>query len=193
MLLSYIELVEDIANAGVIVKDDGSPIDMENINGASIDITLGDEIMFEEVPAADSLATGRPTIDLKSKETLDMKKVAIPETGLLLKPNQFILASTYEKFFLPDNIVAEYVLKSSLARSGLQHLLAGYCDPCWQNSHLTLELKNVTQYNTLLLRPRMKIGQIKFYKVSHVPMEHSYAVKGQYNNSKGVTGSGGLR
>lgn len=189
MLLSYTQLIEDIANTGVIVKNNGDPIDLDQVNGASIDILLGDEVMVE---LRQPKLNDYKEVDLQAKETLDMVKVKIPSKGYKLLPNQFILASSAEKFFLPDNIVAEYVLKSSLARCAMQHMLAGYCDPWWENSHLTLELKNDSQFHTLILKAGMKIGQIKFYKVNHVPYVNGYAVHGQYNNSKGVTESGGL-
>lgn len=191
MLLSHTQLVEDIANTGVITKSNGDLINLDQVNPASIDIRLGNEIMVERQTGP--TGSSRVEVDLSAKETLNMEKIKIPEGGFRLFPNQFILASTSEKFFLPDNIVAEYVLKSSLARCGMNHMLAGYCDPDWHNSHLTLEIKNDSQFHTLILKPSMKIGQMKFYKVKHVPAEHSYAIKGQYNNSNGVVGSGGLR
>jgi len=191
MLLSYTQLINDIVNTGVITTSDNDLIDIDQVNGASIDITLGNEIMIECRSLPD-----RPLpvlIDLQAKETLNLEKIKIPVSGYHLKPNEFILASSVEKFNLPDNIVAEYVLKSSLARCALQHMLAGYCDPNWTDSHLTLELKNEAQHHILLLKPNMKIGQVKFYKVDHVPHEHSYAVKGNYNSSNGVTESKGLK
>lgn len=191
MLLSYNELIEDIVNAGVITQNNGDPIDLSLVNGASIDITLDKSILVEGRPSPNNRFS--TIVDLKNKDTINMMKYDIGEEGYDLHPNNFILASTREKFYLPDNIVAEYVLKSSLARSGLQHMLAGYCDPWWSNSHLTLELKNETQFHTLVLKEGMKIGQVKFYKVAHVPHDKGYAVHGQYNDSKGATQSAGLK
>lgn len=159
----------------------------ENINGASIDITIGSEIMVERTSFTGAL------VDLKQKETLNMKTVEIPEDGYMLLPGEFILATSEETFNLPRNIAAEYKLKSSLARSGLQHLLAGWCDPGWYGSKLTLELKNVSQHHTLIIRPGMKIGQMVFWECEPVPEENSYAVKGQYNKQETVTGSKGAR
>lgn len=180
-LISYEELVE-LVKQGVI----DAPI--EHINGASIDLTLGDTIMCETFVAS---AYGRQ-VKLKDKEAPPMYSHNIQE-GYSLTPNEFILATTTETFNLPNNIAAEYKLKSSLARSGLQHLLAGWCDPGWNNSKLTLELKNVTQHNKLFLEPGMKIGQVVFWKCEPVPDEHSYAVKGQYNGQETVTASKGSR
>jgi deoxycytidine triphosphate deaminase len=65
-------------------------------------------------------------------------------------------------------------------------------DPRWHNSKLTLELKNELSHHQILLKTGMKIGQIIFYRVTPVPEEHSYAVKGRYNNTTEVTASKGV-
>lgn len=179
-LISYAGLVGLVSNGVIDAKH-------ENISGASIDITIGPDIMFESGDINGSL------VDLMGKDNLNMKKVAIPEDGYMLLPGDFILATSQETFNLPRNIAAEYKLKSSLARSGLQHMLAGWCDPGWFGSKLTLELKNVTRHHTLLIKPGMKIGQMVFWSCDPVPEANSYAVKGQYNKQETVTGSKGVR
>lgn len=179
-LISYNGLVK-LVEEGVI----NAPI--ENINGTSIDITLGNSILVEGGNWVNTV------INLKDKGTLTMLDQIIPDDGYRLAPNEFILASTQETFNLPNNISAEYKLKSSLARSGLQHLLAGWCDPGWNNSKLTLELKNITNQHTLLLIKGMKIGQMVFWECEPVPDHANYATKGQYNNQDKVTPSKGIR
>ena len=161
--------------------------DPANISGSSIDITIGDTILVEDIDMSGSV------VDLKEKESLNMKEFTIPEQGYLLFPGEFILASSAETFNLPNWVAAEYKLKSSLARSGLQHLMAGWCDPGWNNSKLTLELTNVTQHHSLLIKPGMKIGQMVFFACEPVPSEQSYAVKGQYNSQETVTANKGVR
>lgn len=179
-LISYNGLVD-------LVKDGVIDAPIENVNGASIDITIDDIIMIEK-------PTSRIyTIDLKEKESLELRKHLIQDYGFKLYPGQFVLASSREVFNLPDDLAAEYKLKSSLARSGLQHMLAGWCDPGWTNSKLTLELKNVTQNHVLILKPGMKIGQMVFWECNPVPEDRSYAVTGQYNNQDGTTANKGLR
>ncbi len=179
-LLSYNRLVE-LVKTGII----DAPL--ENVNGASIDITLGAEILIE-----DPTLLSKP-VDLATKESIGMHHRNITNVPYTMLPGNFILASTNETFNLPPHIACEYKLKSSLARSGLQHMLAGWCDPGWNNSQLTLELKNVTQNHILKLTHGMKIGQMVFFECDAVPEEHSYAKKGQYNNQETVTASKGLR
>ncbi len=179
-LLSYKQLVE-LVEQGVI----DAPL--ENINAASIDITLGSEIKVE-------LKTTPmfSCIHICAKESINTDIIDITH-DYILEPFEFILASSQEIFNLPNNICAEYKLKSSLARNGLQHMLAGWCDPGWSNSKLTLELKNVTKYHSLVLKAGMKIGQMVFWQCDPVPHDKLYSVTGQYNNQKSVTESKGLR
>lgn len=178
-LLSYTRLCE-LIEEGVI----DAPF--ENVNSSSIDITLGDVIMVEaRIP--------RATVCLKSKETPAMVKSKIPEIGILLPAGSFMLGSSRETFNLPNNISAEYKLNSSLARSGLDHLNAGWCDAGWHGSRLTLEFKNCLRYHELLLNVGMKAGQIVFWGHEEVPKEKSYARRGQYNGDDGVQASKGLR
>jgi len=179
MLLSYVELV-DLVKAGVIDADPA------NINGASIDVTLDRTLLIEKQHAIE------PTIDLSRKQSPEMCTYLLSESGFSLPPGHFVLASTQETFNLPNDIAAEFKLKSSVARAGLNHCLAGFCDPNWTNSKLTMELKNELQYHELLLKPGMKIGQVLFYRVTPVPTEHSYAVKGRYNNTQQTTASKGV-
>ena len=177
-LLSYNALVS-LVSLGVI---DADP---ENISGASIDITLGNEIMLE--------GPSLHHVDLMAKESLNMSPIELTETGFILYPGHFILATSNETFNLPDNIAAEYKLKSSLARSGLQHMLAGWCDPGWNNSKLTLELYNVSRNHPLIIKHGMKIGQMVFWNCEPVPADKSYAVTGQYNDQTSVTGNKGVK
>ncbi len=180
MLLSYVELMQLVE---MKVIDAAPP---SNVNGTSIDVTLGESLMIE---CSQSVY---PTIDLSLKQTPQMTHYKMSECGFVLRPNQFVLAVTQETFNLPNNIACEFKLKSSIARAGLNHHLAGWCDPFWSNSNLTLELHNCLQHNNILLKPGMKIGQMIFYKVSEVPVANSYAVHGRYNNTTDVTASKGV-
>jgi dCTP deaminase len=182
MLLSYIELVE-LIEQGVI----NAPV--ENVNASSIDITLDDVIMYEpEDIGSDEL------IDISRKESIYLDRWDMSEEdAFMLEPSEFVLASSREVFNLPNNISAEYKLKSTMARNGLEHLNAGWCDAGWHGSKLTLELKNMTRHQSLILRPGMKIGQVVFFKHTEVPDHASYATKGRYNGQTEVTASKGIK
>ncbi len=184
-LLSYVELCY-LLEDGVVI---GSST--EAVNGTSIDLRLGHEIMLEQNPDGVKCA-----VNLLNGETPMRTLITMSEgySGYYdLKPGEFILATSMESFNLPGYISGEYMQKSSLARSGLEHLAAGWCDPGWHGSTLTLELQNVNRYHTLRLRPGMKIGQMKFFRHHCVPDYANYAKRGQYNGDTGVTDSKGVK
>lgn len=114
MLLSYLELVK-LVESGVI----NAPI--ENINGASIDVTLDDTILVEDQDSIGKI------VDLSRKQFPSMKSVVIDDEGYALEPGQFVLASTREIFNLPNDIACEFKLKSSAARAALNNMLATWC------------------------------------------------------------------
>jgi dCTP deaminase len=191
MLLSYnqlIALVED----GVI---QGS--NPESVNSASIDIHLGKTILVERAPRRGTvlqlIGTDEPTlhsdevIDYAQRQPLNMEEVDITN-GYVLRPGEFILAHSLEVFNLPEFISAEYKLKSSMARIGLEHLTAGWCDAGWQGSVLTLEFKNMTQWHSIRLEPGLAIGQMVFFAHEPVPDDRSYAARGRYNGDCSVSG-----
>ena len=68
-----------------------------------------------------------------------------------------------------------------MARIGLEHLNAGWCDAGWTGSVLTLEFRNLTTFHEIELIYGDKIGQMVFFKHDPVEMDNSYAVKGRYN------------
>jgi dCTP deaminase len=173
-LLSALEL-QEIVNAGVMEN-----VKPEHINAASIDITLGDTILVEEV----SYET--PVVSLRDKQRLKMQELDITN-GHVLLPGRFILASSREVFNLPNWLSAEYKLKSSMARIGLEHLNAGWCDAGWHGSVLTLELFNCTRHHGIEIRAGDRIGQVVFFRHAEVPTDFSYATKGRYNQDKTVS------
>lgn len=173
-LLSYTELCE-LVEQGVI-----GPVDPKAINAASIDVRLGDEIVTEQY-----CDHRFHPVDIHKREVFPSYREKIV-THYDMQPGEFILAHTMETFNLPENICAEFKLKSSGARTGLENALATWCDCGWNGSTLTLELKNLLRYNSLRLTPGMYIGQMIFYRVTEVPKERSYATIGRYNNDKSV-------
>tara|TARA_R100000093_G_scaffold67553_1_gene38985 strand:+ start:336 stop:878 length:543 start_codon:yes stop_codon:yes gene_type:complete len=178
-LITYTELCA-LVHQGVIEN-----VKHDQINGASIDLTLADGYLFEDRPYG-----CKEYVFLGNKETPKMVKHS---GDLVLKPGAFALASTEQIFNLPDDIAAIYVLKSSMARAGLNHLNAGYCDPGWHGSALTMEFHNTLRHHTLVMRPGDKCGQMYFFRGEMVPELASYAVRGQYNGDGGVQASKGVR
>jgi len=183
-LISYYGLV-DLVDQGVV-----EGVAEDHINAASIDITLGHKLLIEDRTDGYKYKGHPDVVSLRNRDSLKVIEWNLISQGpYVLKPGEFILAHSCEVFNLPDNIAAEYKLKSSLARVGLEHLNAGFCDPGWHGSTLTLELRNLTTYHFLKLEFGIKIGQMVFFRCDPVPQEASYATKGSYNGDKGVQGA----
>lgn len=182
MILTHLEL-NHLLDSGII-----RGAHKAHVNGASIDLTLGSKILVESTPNG-----AGNIVDLMDKAVPAMREVdLLPQGYYDLAPLQFCLASTVEMFYLPDDIAAEFRLKSSLARAGLDAALAMWCDPGWHGSVLTLELVNNLRWHSLRLRPGMKIGQCIFFRGKPVPPSASYAKTGQYNNDASAQPSKGL-
>jgi len=202
MLLSHDELLTLISN-GVI--ENATP---DLVNGTSIDVTLAPKILVEMPPSnlvIPSVVSDIPSkaggmnraqvkqvqvVDYRARNGLHMEGAILDyKTGwVMIDPGSFILCSSEQIFNLPNDISCEYKLKSSMARIGLEHLNAGWCDPGWHGSALTLEFLNVTRFHSILLRPGDRIGQVVFFRSAPVPEEASYTKRGRYNQDKTVTG-----
>ena len=174
-LMSHYELI-DMVDCGTI-----GPVKYESINATSIDIHLGEKILWEDEDA-------HKIIDYRKREPVTYNEYVMDADGWVLQPGDFILAHSAEVFNLPQHISAEYKLKSSMARIGLEHMNAGWCDAGWNGSVLTLELKNMCNHHAIRIRPGDAIGQMIFFRHHPVPDHASYATKGRYNGDRDVSG-----
>lgn len=161
--------IQNACHDGLVV-----PFTEELLNPASLDVRLGAELLIESAQSSDLV-----TYPLRFHTQAE---------PYLLKPGQFVLAQTIEVFNLPDTIAAEFRLKSSRAREGLDQALAVWCDPGWHGSVLTLELRNNRQLHPIPLWYGMRIGQMVFHRMSARPKQ-SYAKTGRYNGHQTVVGS----
>lgn len=152
-----------------------TPFDAKFVNPASLDIRLGENI-FEEHEEVGLVANNI------GKHTR--------EDPYKLYPNEFILAESMELFNIPNNISCQFALKSSMARMGLEHSMAGWIDPGFNDSVLTLELKNALRLGCINIWPGMRIGQLIFFSMQGSPV-HNYRETGRYNGDKRVTKSKG--
>jgi dCTP deaminase len=150
------------------------PYDPVLVNPASLDVRLGLELLVE----VEEYPTLIP-IDIAGHT---------PTNPFYLRPGEFVLGCTIETFYLPHNVAGQFALKSTRARQGLEHLMAGYCDPGWSGSKLTLELQNARQHHPVALWPEMRIGQIVFHRMSQDP-DRDYSLVGRYNNHPSVHGA----
>lgn len=99
---------------------------------------------------------------------------------LSMWPLRFALASTIERFDMPDDVLAVVHDKSSWARRGLS-VLNTIIEPGWRG-YLTLELKNLG-FRWLRLKPGMPIAQVVFHRLEERTVK-PYPADGKYQNQK---------
>ena len=99
--------------------------------------------------------------------------------SLNLMPGEFKLASTVERFKMPNNLVGFVHDKSSWARRGLS-LFNTVIEPGWEG-YLTLELVNHSQ-RVIGISAEMPIAQIIFMQTA-APVEFPYRGKYQHQET----------
>ena len=146
------------------------PFNPDHLSAASYDLTLTDHILVESV---DDNANGWIEVNI--------------DQPYPVKPKQFILASTEEVISIPPNLCAQVVLRSSAARAGWNHALAGWIDPGF-SGQITLELTNQLQLHDLEVYAGQRLLQLVVHQLVSPP-QTLYGVKGNYQHQRRVTRS----
>ena len=155
-----------------------TPYNPEQVNAASYDVCIGDTVKWAYKPKR----YGDWRRDFNTFDLSDGKQ-------LTLHQGDFILTETDNSFNIPRNISAQFALKSSRGREGYEHLSAGFIDPAWHGSKLTMELFNANP-NPIPIYKGLKIGQIIFTRCDAQPIR-AYDERGRYNDDPTVTESRG--
>lgn len=150
------------------------PYDPEMLNPASIDLRIGNSLKRE------TIFGGWKDVDLSRYSKWN---------PYWLYPKQFVLVGTYELFNMTENVAGEFKLKSSRAREGYEHLNAGFADPSWHSSVLTMEIFNTRCFSRLPIYPGLKIGQ--FILLPCEKPRKGYDITGRYNGDSSVMSSKG--
>ena len=102
----------------------------------------------------------------------------------IIPPNSFVLASTIEKFKIPNDVLVICLGKSTYARCGIIVNVTPL-EPGWEG-HVTLEFSNTTPLPAKIYANE-GVAQFVFLKGNEVP-EVSYSDrKGKYMGQVGVT------
>lgn len=133
-----------------------TPYDADCINPASIDLRLD-----------------RRFIDLESGNEIHVEQITI-------KPGAALLASTIEYIEMPADCAGVLYLKSSMARAGLDHALAGFVDPGFKGT-LTMELHS---HRPVTLQASQRVIQLVLYRLESAA-ERPY--QGRYQHQVGPT------
>lgn len=182
MVLSNVEIVKAL-NEGRFRIDDIAGLEPAEkpFNASAVDLRLGVEISIPLDDAPVALDLRKPNIAPFLRK--HSRKIAItddqPHT---LKPNQFVLANTYERVDFPITMGQCYSArvegKSSFARCGmLVHFTAPTIHAGF-NGTITLEIINLGPL-ALLLYPKMFICQLIIEEVKGSPVDAPSQFQGQ--------------
>lgn len=142
------------------------PVDEKQIQGAWIDLRLGNEFRVFKVIST-------PYIDLKVPVDgyTEVAKI-LDDKPFILHPGEFVLACTKEYIKIPEDLMGVVDGRSSLGRLGvIVHATAAGIDPGWEGI-FTLEITNVGKM-PVTLYPEMKICKLVLHKLSS-PAEKPY-------------------
>lgn len=154
MILVDYQIDELCRNAGLV-----DPYDSNLVNPASLDLRVGSFLGYLEEG--------------------EWHSVNIEDMPYVVSPGMALLVGSLETINLPEDVAAQFQLKSSRARELWGHTMSGWCDPGWHGSKLTIELHNLSP-EPLEIYTGLKIGQLVFHKLENPP-KRSYAVTGRYN------------
>lgn len=157
--------IEACLEAGRIRIEPRPPV--SRINGASVDLRLGDTFRVFNDHAAPyiDLSGPREEVDRAVDRIMGKEIVIGPDEAFFLHPGELALAVTAESISLPDDVVGWLDGRSSLARLGLMvHVTAHRIDPGWSGA-IVLECFNSGKL-PLALRPGMTICAMNFETLS---------------------------
>ena len=143
---------------------DIDPFDPERLNPNSYNLTLHNELMVYEEVVLDMAKANR------------VRRIPIPESGIVLSPNQLYLARTVERT-TTHNLVPQIEGRSSVGRLGLfVHVTAGFGDVGFAG-YWTLEMFAV---QPVRIYPYTEICQIFYHELTG-PVDE-YSSKYQHNH-----------
>jgi len=185
--------IKQLCNDGMVI-----PFNPELINPCSLDIRIGYSMkimrtkpLYKIINLFKDLLPEETSVKLLQKqvfwENIDLRYYNQNNPFWLYHGDKILVASM-ETFFFPDNICAQFRLKSSRGREFYEHLEAGFCDSGWSGSKLTMEIE-CRNLSPLPIYPELKIGQLIFERTEK-PLK-SYKITGRYNGDNKVQESKG--
>ncbi|AEC00996.1 dCTP deaminase [Selenomonas sputigena] len=151
MILADTEIRKLVKEKAMIV-----PFDEKKLQAVSYDISSSDIVMaYQSLDKA---------VDLRNKKQMELvtRKIDITK-GYHIKPNEYLLVKTKEKFFIPANMTAHVRPRTTFNRFGLvvsdQHMNPNF------KGYLYLGLYNATP-NIIDIYPDLAIAQMVFEEVT---------------------------
>ncbi len=162
MILGYKDLLNEWKTGNIRFDPD---IQERQIGLSSIDLRLG--YLFSKHKDAPGLTIDPMAEDFDPSphvvsEDFEQTGPMGQERSFILEPNQFVLARTLEKIYLPFTLAAQVQGRSTFARAGLSiHATAPHIHPGFRGP-ITLELHNIGKWKLDLKPGKTLISQVIF-------------------------------
>jgi dCTP deaminase len=172
MILSD-ETIKNYINSGKIQIF--PEFDVADIRPAGVRLHLGKDLL---IPVKGQ------RVDLTLSEEIAFDKMDIGKQEYLLRPNEFVLGSTYERFQVPRDIVCHVDGRSTVARIGLAiHCTSGIIDGNFEEPRtIVLEMKNQGPFD-IVLRYKTAVAMLSFTQLT---TEIGQSAQKQYQGQAGV-------
>ncbi len=167
MYLSDVDIKKAVKDGHIVIE----PFEEERLQPASYDLLLGNKFLMYDQQSL-------MAIDPANKIFPRTREIIIPNKSFfVLHPGVSILGTSVD-YFGSNKFLIQLSGKSSLARIGLiVHNTAGLINP-GHFLNITFELCNLNTI-PIILRPKMRIGQITFSELSNLPLK-DYKTTGRY-------------
>jgi len=184
--LSHRDLLQVLPKLEISTSLSEHPFTESQVKVCSIDIRC-DRVFWEQKKLAGAIDLGATVLMETSPRRYWRKRELELNRPIKLKPGQFILGRTYERFKIPPEFAGKITGRSSYARLGIE--ISCTCDiinPGWEG-HVPLEIIN-NSANPILIYPLTPLAQIFLIPLSS-PAEEHYAdrikFKSKYMNDDG--------
>ncbi len=165
MVLSS-ETIRELLDSGRLIIE---PMEAEQIQPASVDLRISDEIM---------VIRGKQ-IDFGKEPEYENTR----QNEIVLPPRTHVLVRTEERIELPNDVGGVTKLRSSVSRIGVMFNNAGWVDPGFRGT-LTLSLFNPND-SPVRIKPGTRFFQLVLFRLDSEGEGYS----GRYANQTGITGS----
>ena len=177
MILSDRDIIDRLGRGDLVIDPITDPAQQIQPNG--VDIRLWNEFKFAQPQDEE--------IDPSKGDGHDFLEVIdVNNDGVLIRPQDFVLASSEELVEIPPDLTVQLDGRSSMGRLGITvHITAGRLDAGWRG-RITLEMQNVTE-SPIRIYPGMRVGQLVFEEMkSEAKRPYGHERGSSYQGQVGV-------
>lgn len=137
-----------------------SPLDPNNIQPGSVDLTLGSTVDHWECSPSETLDL---TLNDNKKFIEDHFRTIDITDGYVLEPNDFVRGHSAETIKLPSFINGIIVNRNSLCSVGLDVSISQYINPSYQKNKIIV-IRNIS-HNKIKIKSGLRICQLVLFRM----------------------------